>query len=326
MCLRTIGVVWVVILSVLALRAGELDSWTPEVFFAVGARVDPVVAASGLTGLVVTLWLVGAAVESVVAGGLFASLRRGVEEDSRTGTRGLLECVREGFPRVFLLRITEGAAELCLVLLGVSVSIAIAVPFASYGGLATWSSASKAAMIAVPTFIFMSLWLLARLTFQIAAAPLFLDDTTVGTAIADGARFLLARLAGIYKILVFAATLLLVPLFAYWGWAMLESLWGIQTVLSPLFSAGRLVGQLVVYTATSLVAVLFYGALFAFYAVETGAKIVESTAPADRPRSPERPDVYDETTRIGDLLPERSDRIVDVDELPGWDVDEASRE
>lgn len=325
--LRPLALVWVLALAGVATQFGGLESFTPGDITAFVDRMNPAVVGSGAAGLAATFWLVGITVDALVSGGVFASLARGLEDRRVEGISELLECVGEGFPKVFVLRVVGGAAEITLGLLGITVAIAVATPFMSYGGVETWSTTGKVTLIATPAFLFLSLGLLVRLTFQVAAAPLFVDDATVGEAIADGARFLVDRLAGVYRLLVFAASLLLAPLFAYWIWTMVGSLWGLQSAYAPLFSAGRLVGQVVLYTATSLLAVLFYGAIFAYYAARTGGPEVPISGAQNGSADPtvsEQTSPYDESTRLADLLPDQSDQIVDFSEIPG--IDERDRE
>jgi hypothetical protein len=319
--LRPLAVIWMLVLVGVGTQVGGLESMTPGGIAAFVDRTNPAVLGSGVAGLAASFWLIGVTFDALISGGVFASLARGLDDRRVDGFGELLECVGEGFPKVFILRVVGGAAELTMGLLGITVAIAVTVPFMSYGGLETWSTTGKVVLIAVPAFLFLSLGLLVRLTFQVAAAPLFVDDATVGEAIADGARFLVGRLAGVYRLLVFAASLLLAPLFAYWIWTLVGSLWGLQSAYAPLFSAGRLVGQVLLYTATSLLAVLFYGAIFAYYAARTGGHEVSMVGESggSASASPEQVSPYDESTRIADLLPEQSDRVVDFSEIPQLD-------
>lgn len=329
--LRPLALFWVATVLLIGFRTGGLRTLSLGGLAGAIDRMDPIVAIGGLVGLAAAFWLVGLTFEALFSGGIFATLERGLADDEVGGLRLFLERVGVGFPRVAVLEIFAGIAELTVMLLGATVVVALVHLFGP-GGLSTAGLLTQTLALAVPSFLFFTLAILVRLTFQVATAPLFVDGNTVGEAIAEGARFLVERFAGIYRLIVFAAGLMLVPLFAYWGIVIVAAVIGPDTPFEPLFNAARIAGQVVIYTSFSVIAVLFHGALFAYYGAESGTlgipnelasgKDDEGGAEDDGPEE-RRAGRYDESTRLDELLPERTDRLLDFDDIPGLESDES---
>lgn len=316
--LRPVGILWVTTILAVGLGVGGYRGGGIGELMATLDRVDAPVAVGGLAGFAATLWLLGVTVESVISGGLYSAVVDELEQESDGGTGRLLRAIGRGFPKVFLLKLLGGAAELTILLLGLSVLVAVGLPFAGPGDTAAWGTLGQALFIAVPAFLFLSLAALVRLLFRVAAAPLFVDDLSVGDAVADGARFLLDRLAGVYRLFVYAASLMLVPLIGYWGWLLLANTVGLDSPFAPLFTAGRLAGYVLVYAGISLIGALFSAAVFAYYGATTGQYVVPASASDhDHESVTRRGPEYDETTRVADLIPRDDDRIVDFSEIPG---------
>jgi len=179
------------------------------------AGVEPVVLASGVGGLIFVYGLAGVLVDSVVGGGVFETIARDLERsdsDSRTGVFGR---AGTGFLRVVGLQVCVAAARLALTVVGAAAAVAILYGFLRLDPLREASLAVRALFIAAPAFLYFALTLLVRAALRIAAAPLFLERTSVGEAMYTASGFVLEHFSGIYRIFARVAGLLLVPLLGY---------------------------------------------------------------------------------------------------------------
>lgn len=323
--LRPLALLWVLTVLIVGFRGQGVRTFDPGAILAVVDRMEPVVALGGLAGFAVTFWLIGLAVDAFFSGGIYASFERALADDEVGGVGRFLDGVGVGFPKVVGLSLLSGVAQLTLFLIAGSLAVAVGSAFWEPGGLAEASVLAQTLALAVPAFVFFSLAILVRLTFRVAVAPLFLEDDAVGAALLEGAEFLIARIAAVYKLVAFAAGLLLAPLIGIWVLQMLGQALVVGTAAEPLLSAAEIAGQVVLYTSFSLASLLFYGAVFAFYAAEKGRIAIPAAAVDDDEVDPRqlagsRDDAsgpYDESTRLEELLPEENDRTVDFADVPG---------
>lgn len=321
--LRPIALVWFLVIATVGTVASAGAGAGMNDVVAAWSSVDPGRFWGGVAGFVAVFWLVSFVLEATVSGGIFETLSKGVRGREVGGSGQLFAAVGEGFPKIVRLRFVEAALQLATTLLGATTFIAIAYGF-SRGGFDTVGTTAKVLLIAVPAFLYFSFLLLVRVTMRVAAAPLFLEECTTGEAIADAAAFVLARLAGIYRVLAVVAGALLAPLVAYWLLLIVSASVGMDSAFGPLFDALQIVGQIVLFASFGALSVLFDSSMFALYAEDSGMiRIRPSTDGAkgeatDEGKRGASRGPYDRTTRLDDLLPESVERIYDVREIPGF--------
>ena len=215
-------------------------------------------------GLLLVATLFGFLTDALVSGGIWSTLADLTDGDDVRPVSGFFKKLPGAFPRAAGLRAVAAVGEWIVVLLGGMVTVTLLGMYNLPSGLADASLIVQAVALSVPVFFFFVLAALVRFAFMTAAAPLFIDDLSVGASIAAGARFVLEHLSGVYRLFVFAAGLLLIPLFGLWGIATIQAFAGstASTAIFPL----RMVAQVIVYLTVSLLTVYFEAALFAFYA------------------------------------------------------------
>ncbi|MFP4598165.1 MAG: hypothetical protein ACLFVJ_07935 [Persicimonas sp.] len=308
----------------------------------------------GAAGVVFCAWLLGLMVEVLALSGIWGALAEGARGRRIRPFRTFLANLTSRFPGVLALRITTMAAQLAMVLLGVSLVVAIA----TMTGSASMADASvwlKGVLWAAPLTLLAGLVALIRLTMEIAAAPLIIEGRTLGDSILQGAVLVTRKFAQIYRLLLVAATLLLIPLFLYWGVLIFSNLTMNNPQLAPLVALMRLAGEAFLFASVGVLAVAFYAALFVYYAHQTGMidtlpgnddnDAIDSSdgndEPSNRsdavgrpahlgagrgmPRGPKDSRIeFDEETTIEQLLPDEYPNIIPLEDvLGGSDADEA---
>ena len=219
---------------------------------------------AGVFGSFFVLGLLVTAIQALVVGGIWGLLRDGLhDEEVHMGATFLRRGV-ELFPDVLSLFLVRYAARIVVVMLGAALAAATfnAITTGALADLAGWQITLFFAA-AVTSYLFWAA--LVRLAFEVAGAPLILDDTDLGEAILRAANFTLDNFWSIYRLLIWALGILLVPLGIYFVFIMINNLALIWPVLEPIGAMLRLAGEAILFVATTIVIVLFYGALFAFY-------------------------------------------------------------
>ncbi len=309
----------------------------------------------GAAGVVFCAWLLSLMVEVLALSGVWGALAEGARGRRIRPFRTFFANLTSHFPGVLALRITTMAAHLAMVLLGASLVIAIA----TMTGSASMADASvwlKGVLWAAPLTLLAGLVALIRLTMEIAAAPLIIEGRTLGDSILQGAVLVTRKFAQIYRLLLVAATLLLIPLFFYWGVLIFSNLTMNTPQLAPLVAIMRLAGEAFLFASAGVLAVAFYGALFVYYAHQMGmidklpgddddandtgndddnARQPDRSAAAGRPAHlgggggmPQGPEdsriEFDEETSLEELLPDEYPNIIPLkDVLGGSKADEA---
>jgi hypothetical protein len=295
----------------------------------------------GAAGLLFCAWLIGLTLDVLALSGIWGTFAQGARGRPIRRFRTFFANLTTRFPAVLSLRITTLAAQGIVGLLGLMVLVGIWGATTGDGTFADSSVWVRALLWATPLTLMAGFAALVRLTMEVAAAPLIMERRSLGDAIATAAELVTRRFAQVYRLVIVAAGLLLVPLFFYWGVLIFQNLTLDMPELAPLTGMLRLVGEVVLFVTTGAIAVAFYGALFVYYAVEMGMideipgekeKKDKATSPsfagrgprAEQPRGPRTGPVrFDKHTTIEELLPVEYPNIMTVDEVLGTEPSEA---
>lgn len=286
----------------------------------------------GAAGLLFCAWLIGLTLDVLTLSGIWGTFAKGARGESIQRFRTFFSSLTTRFPAVLSLRITALAAQSVVVLLGLMVLAGIWGATTGDGSFAEASIWVRSLLWATPLTLMAGFAALIRLTMEVAAAPLILERRSLGDAIATAAELVTRRFAEVYRLVIVAAGLLLVPLFFYWGVLIFHNLTLDMPELAPLTGMLRLVGEVVLFVTTGAIAVMFYGALFLYYAVEMGMidEIPDEKSKKSRPeratqrtsrRGSPKPGrlKFDRHTTIEDLLPDEYPNVLSVDEVIGAD-------
>jgi hypothetical protein len=303
----------------------------------------------GATGLMGTIALTGLALDALVTAGIWHTLAEGVRgrpvEWLQTAARG----AARGFPSVVLLRLLSGLSQGIVLSTGGMLVLGLVVGFRE--GFGTDSLVLQVLALSVPLLLYAIFAALVRLTFEVASAPLFLDDCSTGEAIAEAADFAIRHLGQVYRLVVFALGLLLIPLFGYWFVLLLQNVATGSAGAMVFLGLLRVVAELALAVSTAWIGILFYGALFVYYARSTGR--IESlprrwegwdvgsgrlatwfgaddtdartrgasNAPDDHDASSEA-SAYEGDETLYDLLPLMHDHVASLRSIPGLELDD----
>ena len=283
--------------------------------------------AFGTVGVVGTIWLIGLFVDALITGGIWHTLARGARGEEVRPFNTFFAGLFSDFPKVLGLRVMSGVVQTTMVFLLGVVVIALIESTTGFGALAEASRWTRSALWAGGLTAFLALSGLARLAVEVASAPLFVSDRTLGEALLDGARLVAERFLEVYRILIFAGALWLAPLIIYWVVLMGQNLTIDQPELNALFVAARLLAEIVLFVATALISLHLYGAYFFYWSLREGyidALPSRDTVGADaEPAAEPRAATTDaashtaalEGTHLADLLPRTTPYVFDVDDL-----------
>lgn len=329
--LVVLGVVlFVGLTGALAAPAGPIVGF--ELFIADLATPQFVI---GAVGLLFCSWLVGLTIDVLTLSGIWGTFAQGARGKPIRRFRTFFSSLSKRFPAVLSLRITTLAAQGIVGLLGLMVLVGVWGATTGDGTFAESSVWTRALLWATPLTLMAGFAALVRLTMEVAAAPLILERRSLGDAIATAAELVTRRFAQVYRLVIVAAGLLLVPLFFYWGVLIFQNLTLDMPELAPLTGMLRLVGEVVLFVTTGAIAVMFYGALFLYYAVEMGMideipkgnRNTGKTRRLDRAARRGTPNPgrvpFDRHTTIEELLPDEYPNIMTVDEVIGADEQSA---
>lgn len=259
--------------AILAFQFGgalEADAGPVAGLTALAERLASPAAIIGTVGLLFCAGLVALMIEVLVLSGVWNAFARGACGENVRPLRTFFSGLSRHFPGVLGLRVCTIAAQITVGLLAVTVLVSIHSATTGAGAFADTSVWMRGFLWAAPLTLTGALALLVRLTMEVAAAPLVLARKPLGASILEAAGLVTRRFVPIYRLLIVAATLMLVPLVLYWGLAMLQNVGLVIPQLAPLLGLLRLAGDVMLYVSAGLVALLFYGALFFFYARHRG--------------------------------------------------------
>lgn len=272
---------------------------------------------AGFAGTVFFTTLLGTTLQAFVVGGIWGLLAAGLRgEPIHRGSTFLAHTWRH-FPNVlalFLIRLAVRTVTICL---GIAILFAI---FHGYtqGSLSNLSTFLQSFVIAGSLAFFIGWFAITRLTLEVIGAPLIIDKMSLGEAILEGAAFVVENFWAMYRLLIFSLGLLLIPLFGYWLLLMLNNLTLIWPILLPLGAVLRLGAEIFLWVSISVLGVLFYGAIFAFYrrddasieadAVNEAASFSEGSEKSIRAagREGQASGSFDRPLSLDELLPEDS--------------------
>jgi hypothetical protein len=211
------------------------------------------------------VWMLEIAMRSLIFSGLWGTMAQAVHTEEVRSRKPFGQTMTKYFTTVLM---HQGVASLrSWSLAGLTVSACfgmvritpnvIAADNGFWLGSLMWSV--MLTLLAVLTLV-------TRVVVDFSAVSLLLKGSTLSGALVDGARVAATRLGQVYRIFIYVAAILLVPLVldlfvqSCQNMAYGNAFW--ETILLPL----RLCLELLVLLVFAFAFVLFYGAIFAFYA------------------------------------------------------------
>ncbi|TXD37751.1 hypothetical protein FRC98_08675 [Lujinxingia vulgaris] len=300
-----------------AASGGALTQWLDR-FTAIAS--SPAFIA-GLTGAIFCVALIGAALEALVTGGIWGMLAAGLRDEPIEKLRTFGRVALRRFPDVFALFLLRFAVRLVTICIAAAVAIGLANAFASpeFAGLGTFG---KALTVALPLSFIVSWFALTRLVLEVIGAPMIIDDLSLGEAVLEAAAFVLDNFWPMYRLFIYALGLLLVPLGLYWVVLMAQNFAITWPALAAPLALLRFAGEVLMWASISVLGVLFYGAVFAFYRKDdrfveeeerrSGAHAAVSNP--DPQRNPTEPTFHEGVT-LADLLPQEAPHRFAIDDL-----------
>lgn len=225
----------------------------------------------GIVGLIAIASVVGFTTEVTALSGIWGTFGDATRGRPVRFGRSFFEGVSRHFPAALGLRVCTVAAQATVALTGLSVIVALFSAATGTTWLAEQPPLVRGLFIAAPLTILSALALVVRLTLEIAAAPLIIDGRGLGASLLEAAKLVTRRFEPIYRLLLVAASLLLAPLLLYWGLLMVQNIGLIVPEVAPILGLIRLVGDALMFAAMGVITVLFYGALFFYFADERGS-------------------------------------------------------
>ncbi len=344
--LYLVGVTWIGALLASqwsALRATGMSSPAILQHFVRDVRSPEFIV--GGTVLMGTLGLTSLALDALVSAGIWHTIASGVRDEPVEWLRTSLRGAARGFPDVALLRLLSSVAQWTVAILGLTLAVGLVAGFRQSFG--TDSLGLQVIALAVPLFLYAIFAALVRLTFEVASAPMFVAGRSAGEAVGEAANFAIHHFGPLYRLVVFALGLFLIPLVGYWAVLMGQNLLGGSTRLALVFGGLRVVAELALALSTGFFSILFYGALFTYYAHSTGRlerlprrwtdRSSERNEPSSRQRTSSSSvetsssqdsgegnasSAYEGDETLYDLLPLMQDHVVSSRAIPGLDWDD----
>jgi hypothetical protein len=291
----------------------------------------------GVAGVLFCAWLIGLMIDVLVLSGVWGTLATGARGEPITRFRTFFANLTTHFPEVLSLRITTLAAQATVVLLGVTVFVSILVATTGNSAFADASIWARGLLWATPLTVLAGLVALVRLTMEVAAAPLLLEGRSLGDSILVAARLVTKRFADVYRLLIVAASLLLIPLFFYWGVLIFGNLTMDVAGMAPVNTLLQFAGEVILFVTSGVIGLLFYGAVFLYYAHQMGmideipGRDSDDEPPNNSKGSSKRPSGrpvvpgggrpkgvgFGKDTTLEELLPEEYPNIVELDDVLG---------
>lgn len=233
----------------------------------------------GFFGLLAGAWAMSLCTHAFASAGIWATLRRGVRQEQvffnseQNSLRGFLELLRGGvayFPRVLRLQLMVACTRVILALLGIL--LVTGVLLATTRGVFAGSPVLVRAFLwAWPLTLLSGFAVLVRLSTEVAAASVILDDFPIGRALLRGATFVVHSFVPVYRLFLYGAKLFLLPLVFYWIVVIGQNMVFVFPSLGPLFAVLRVLAFIILFVASSIIAVFFKAAIFSYYeSVQTG--------------------------------------------------------
>lgn len=301
-------------LAALAHLIGALDANTPLQMWPVALISDlgEPQAVIGVAGFLFTGWMILFAAEALASAGVWgtlADLVRGREVRPLTTAFGR---ATERFADAVVVRLFTTCATVMLVsVLAGSVfgAVMVAAEFGVTVGFPTVGTAAAWALIF--TLVAASV-ALVRLTVELVAAPLFVEDQQLGEAMLRAAGAVLRRPVFVYRLFVMAAAVLIPPLFLYYIAIMFQNVALQFDAMVGVAAILRVAADFVMLGGFAAFMVALHSMFFAYYAWAVQALDDGWLAPETSTTAPS----------IADIVPSRYDNIVDVDDILGdWPPD-----
>lgn len=225
-----------------------------------------------ITGLAGSLFMIGVAttaLQALIVGGIWGILDDGLRDRPVKMGGSFLRHAIDWFPEVLGLFLVRFALRIVTGLVGAAMLVAVVHAVAT-GGLATLANWQITVLLTVGVGCFVGWAALSRLVVEVAGAPLILDDVDLGDALLRGAVFSLDNFWSLYRLIIFALGVLLIPLGLYWLAIMFGNLALVWPALEPVGSLLQLATQALLFVSMTVVGLLFWGAVFAFYVHDDG--------------------------------------------------------
>jgi hypothetical protein len=314
-------------LSVVIAIRGSIDASMPQLVAQLARHLSRPAFLIGVGGLLAATWALSLCVDSLALSGIWGVFEQRVRGDAHSnesfggrliaGISDLLRNTTRHFPRVLGLQIIGLAAQTIVALLGAMTLAGVLLATTRNGAFADASVWTRALLWALPCTMLGAFGLLVRLCVELAAAPLIIDGHSPGRAIFEAAKVVTRRFVELYRLLLFAATLLLLPLSLYWVVFIVQSLVAELPAMGPALVLFRLAADLALFVSSGIIAVLFKGALFVYY-----HRLVYRSQIAYYRPSMSRDAVLMENDKMTDIR--RTSRIRSVT-LPGLDSQNPAR-
>ncbi len=234
---------------------------------------------TGITGTAFVLWLFSLSFNAFIHSGIYATLNHILKtpqpgatpsdtqptDDSAQPTPSFFSSALERLDATLGLQIISWTGRSTLALLAATLVITL---FSSFPlNAATLNgSATTATIWAFGIALYMVLTLIVRLTIELIAAPLFLDERSLSDAILHAADFVLEHPIELYRLFVSMLYITLIPMGVYFLLLMTQN--AILMIAPPLAMLGlaiRIFADLFLFISLAAIAVIFYTAVFAFY-------------------------------------------------------------
>lgn len=234
---------------------------------------------TGVTGTAFVLWLFGMFFNAFAHSGIYATLNHILKkspantpsseapqsDNSPNPTPSFFSNALERLDAAFGLQVISWTGRFILALLAVTLAITLFSSFPLHAA-ALNGSAATATIWAFGLALYMVLALLVRLTIELIAAPLFLDERSLSDSILHAADFVLQYPIQLYRLFVSMLSITLIPMGVYFLLLMTQNaILMFAPPLAPVGLAIRLFADLFLFISLAVVAVIFYTAVFAFY-------------------------------------------------------------
>lgn len=315
------------VLAVPAWRSVAAGSTLVDAVGHAARTLTSVSAVAAIAGLVLAGWAMSFLGYSVASGGVLGVLADAARGRRVTPWRSFVAAVGRRFPEAVAVRFLTSCVNVTLVTVGVGMLIAASWLAREAVQITGSTLVAPAAIWAFVAALYVVAAGLVRLTTEMVAAPIFLEDRRLGPAILDAAATIAARPVLAYRVFVQSAAVLVAPLFLYW-----VALFGQQlSIGTPGLSAlGRLIvflADIVLLAGFAAFAVMVQASFFAYHGWSSGLLVL--TQSEDEPRKRRwrlrkkpiaRPPTLDE------MLPSEWPHVVDLDEILNADDRDAPDE
>ncbi len=275
---------------------------------------------AGIFGAVFFVTLLGTALQALIVGGIWGLIDVGLRREPIQRWTTFWSQAIARFPQVlalYLLRFAFGVINTFLAA-GLLLTFYHAATVGRLAAATQW----QLVLLLSGSVTFLVAWTgLSRLVLEAASAPLIVDDVDLGESILRGAYFVLDNFWSLYRLIIFALGVLLIPLGIYWAAIMFDNLMLLMPALAPLGTFVQLIGQLFLSVSVTVVGIFFYGALFAFYHHDDQAYARDQADSDDE--NAEDLGIFRQGTSLDDFLPDNSPHRFDIADVLPRDPDES---